>query len=83
MRLYRAEYRRSPDTLLYLTVQDEFEQGQRMINSISDYNQQFKQNRKFYGAILPGEQLKGDENFWLPATPVMFYVYLGSEEFTE
>jgi hypothetical protein len=71
MQLYRAEYRRSPDTLLYLNGGGETS-GVRMADEPVRISQQ-RLNPQLYGLIPPGGQFKGDENFWLPATPRMFF----------
>ncbi|MDR1021805.1 MAG: hypothetical protein LBL94_00785, partial [Prevotellaceae bacterium] len=78
MQLYRAEYRHSADTLLYVDGGGE-SNGKRMAihpayaaNSSTGTTDR-RLAPRFYGAILPGEQLTGDENFWLPATPIMFH----------
>jgi hypothetical protein len=70
-KLYRAEYKRSPDTILYVDGGGETN-GVRMINSSQHISKQHLEAR-FYGAIPPGAQFKGDESFWLLATPIMFY----------
>jgi hypothetical protein len=70
MQLYRAEYRRSPDTLLYVDIRGAHNGGRMTNNPI--YSDPRLENRTFYGVIPPGGQFKGDENFWLPATPWIF-----------
>jgi hypothetical protein len=70
VKLYRAEYRLSPDTVLHVDLWGVPGTG-RMKNP-EVYDKPRLENRTFYGKISPGEQFRGDENFWLLATPWMF-----------
>ncbi|MDR0712111.1 MAG: hypothetical protein LBF67_07195 [Prevotellaceae bacterium] len=78
MQLYRAEYRRSPDTLLYVDMWAAQDGGRMTSKPL--YSSRLE-NRTFYGAIPPGEQLKGDKNFWLLATPWIFEDHLQQEDY--
>lgn len=74
VKLYRAEYRLSPDTVLHVDLWGTPNAGRMRNPDISSKPR--LENRTFYGKILPGEQFQGNANFWLPATPWMFRDYL-------
>jgi hypothetical protein len=73
MQLYRAEYRRSPDTLLSVDVIEAQSRGRMTSKPVYKHDYRME-NGTFYGVIPPEGQFRGDENFWfwLPATPWMF-----------
>jgi hypothetical protein len=65
--LYRDEFNRDNDRRLMI-------QCSRMIDHVQGrvrYTRVFYR-RNFYGVLRPGEELLGNENFWLLATPNMF-----------
>ncbi|GHU96394.1 hypothetical protein FACS1894156_7410 [Bacteroidia bacterium] len=68
MKLYRAEYNRSSDTLLYVDMRT-IENNGRMTNP-PKYDQRLR-DKIFYGTIPPQGQLKGEDT-WLLATPYIF-----------
>jgi hypothetical protein len=76
MQLYRAEYRQSADTILYETIP--MAAANIRMTDKSEYKWGY---RKFYGAIPPGEEFKGNEAFWMPATPFMFETLLKQEDY--
>jgi hypothetical protein len=77
VQLYRAEHRLSPDTILYVDVS--IPSYSRMSRPAD--NRSHLANRTFYGTISPGEQFKGDTNFWLLATAWMFDDYFTVRRF--
>jgi hypothetical protein len=80
MQLYRAEQRKSADTVLYVDMRAEFFDGGRMSNP-PKYNKTRLKDRTFYGLIPPKGQLKSDEKIWLLATPWIFEEYIESKRF--
>jgi hypothetical protein len=79
VKLYKAEYNHSPDTLLYVDIPASNDGG-RMTNP-SKYNNDRFRDKIFYGAIPPQGQLKGDEKIWLLATPWIFDDMIASKRF--
>ncbi|MDR0658204.1 MAG: hypothetical protein LBG18_04630 [Mediterranea sp.] len=70
MKLYRSEYRNSPD--IRLDVESYWSHLGRMtkvVHSGDSYDIPFQ---SFYGTILPGEELKGNISLPLLATPSIF-----------
>lgn len=66
MNLYRSEYRKSPDIRLDVEVNwGDLGRMTEIINSGKPYIQY----KRFYGTIMPGEELKGDNSLPLLATP--------------
>ncbi|MDR1882650.1 MAG: hypothetical protein LBR26_07690 [Prevotella sp.] len=70
MELYRAEYRLSTDTILHVDLWGGLNSG-RMAKP-AEHSKPRLENRTFYGVIPPKSQFKGDEKFWLLATPWIF-----------
>lgn len=73
VKLYRAEYNNSKDTVLYVDNQS-LADGGRLINAVNStqwrYNRLY--NGKFYGVIPPKGRLVGNEQLWLTATNLIF-----------
>ncbi|GHT52454.1 hypothetical protein AGMMS49982_12730 [Bacteroidia bacterium] len=70
MKLYRAEYRHSPDTILYVDTRAALD-GSRMTEP-PKYSDHRLKDKIFYGIIRPGEELKGNPSIGLLATPWIF-----------
>lgn len=73
-KLFRAEYRNSPDTILYLDGSYFDKRLYRLVNADEKEisNVSHIAGKKFYGHIAPQDTLKADKDFWLIATPWMF-----------
>jgi hypothetical protein len=69
MALYRAEYNNSSDVMLYIDNHfDDFGRLSKVLHSGNSY----AKYKRFYGVIMPGEELKGSVDTPLLATPSLF-----------
>lgn len=75
-KLYKAEYNRSKDTILYVDEHSRTGYG-RMIEAINStkWRDLRLYNSKFYGIIPPKGKLIGDERIWILATEYFFEEY--------
>lgn len=69
MALYRAEFNNSPEIKLYIDTH--FSSLGRLSNAIRSNNPYVK-FKHFYGVIMPNEELKGNSDLPLLATPSLF-----------
>lgn len=69
MALYQSEYNNSPEIQLYI---DTHFRGLGRLNKAIHSNNPYIKYKRFYGVIMPGEELKGNSELPLLATPSLF-----------